>query len=167
MAATDVAEFVSQVGERLGLRHPSAVDKLSKAVGNLDLAKSEVDRIVDAVNIELARIYAERHVAETMHAISHEIVETVELNDHWEVGKPKKGEAFQEDAVGQQWVNRPVKEVTRTNAIDHCPDCHRELVGARDQDSTVPVLVCSRLAGLKIGLANLTPHDIVACGIPA
>lgn len=166
MPAADFTELLGQVSERLGLR-PNVVKKLGKAVGSLDLSEAEIERLQDAINIELARIYAERHMADTMHRVKHDQVETPELNDQWVVAEPKKGEAFQEDEHGRKWVNRPIRELRLTNARDDCPDCGRLLIGAREQDVPVPLLVCSRLAGLKIELAGLTPHDIVACGISA
>jgi len=164
LAATNVAELLGQVRERLGL-HQKTVVKLGKAVGDLELSEAEAVRVADAINLELARIYAERHVADTMHRVKHDLVETPEINDHWEVGEPKKGEVFSEDAHGQKWVNRPIHEVRRTNARHDCPDCHRELIGAGD--AVLPFLICPRLAGLKLALPDLTPHDIVACGIQA
>jgi len=164
LAATNVAELLGQVRERLGL-HQKTVVKLGKTVGDLELSDAEAERVADAINIELARIYAERHVADTMHRVKHDVVETVEVNEHWEVGEPKKGEVFQEGEHGQKWVNRPIHEVRRTNARNDCPDCHRELIGAGD--AALPFLICSRLAGLKIAVPGLTLHDIVACGIQA
>jgi len=164
MAATNFAEMLDQVRERLGL-HSKTTVKLGKAVGGLELSEAEAERVQDAINIELSRIYAERHLADSMHRVKHDEIETAEVNEHWEVGELKKGEVFSEDEHGQKWVNRPIHEVRRTNARNDCPDCHRELIGAGD--AALPFLICSRLAGLKIALPGLTPHDIVACGIQA
>jgi hypothetical protein len=150
MAAKSLDEFLDQVRSRLGLSAP-ALEQMSKQIGKLDLSDDEVLRLVDSVNLELARIYAERHVA--MHRVKHDVVETVETVDSWEP-----------DGKGGS-RNKPVKSTHRTNAIDACPDCTRPLIAARDGDSSVPVLVCGRLEGLRVDLVGLTPHDVVACGI--
>ena len=164
MASIDIKEFASQVADRLGLS-PSGMAKLSKQIGKLELSDEEGERIAGAVNTELARIYGERHVADTMHVVKHDIVETDEVNDHWEIAKPKPGEKVELDADGNQWVNRPLHEKRRSLAISSCPDCRRDLLAA--EANGLPVFICARLEGLRINLDKLTPHDIVACGIKA
>ena len=149
MAAVEFAELLGQVRERLGL-HQKTVVKLGKAVGALELSDTEVQQVEDAVNIELARIYAERHLADTLYRIPHDEVTTPDVD---EVGQP-----VLDPRTGNQTV-------TRRNQRDSCPDCGRVLIAAREQDAETALLVCSRLAGLKVSLADLTPHDIVACGV--
>lgn len=168
MAVVDFAEMIGQVRDKLGLG-PSQAAKLGSAIKALDLDDGEVERLVDAVNIELVRVYAERHIAETMHVVAHEIIETPDVEpDLNPLGQQRR------DANGEprmKPVLSPVtgeQTVTFTNALLACPDCGRGLLAARDQDATVPVLVCNRLHGLRLnGIAGLTPNDIVACGVPA
>ena len=166
MAVVDFADMIGQVRDKLGLGQSQAA-KLGKAIAATDLTDAEVDRLVDVVNIELVRIYAGRHIAETMHVVAHEIIETPDvepdLDDEGKERQDAKGELLTKPTLdpvtGEQTV-------TRTNATDACPDCHRPLLAARDQDSRIPVLVCNRLHGLSLAaVEGLTPNDIVACGI--
>lgn len=166
MAAVDLAEVITQIKDKLGLL-PTAVEKMSKAVGKLDLNKEETDRLIDTLNVELVRIYAERHIAETVHRVPHDEVETPDVEvvpreefPQWPAEIKGATLAVVDPVTGEQTV-------TTRNQQEYCPDCGRLLVGARDQDTPVPVLICSRLAGLRIGLDALTPHDIVACGLVA
>ena len=166
MAAIDPGEFLGQIADRLGLL-PTGMQKLSKQIGKLELSDEEGERVASAVNSELLRIYGERHVADTMHVVKHNLVETPEVNDHWEItDKPKAWEPVEVDAQGNKWVNRPLHEMRLTLARNTCPDCGRQLLTGADQ-AGVPILLCSRLEGLRIALPKVTPHDIVACGLKA
>ena len=144
--ANPVADLIRA---QLGIT-PKALEQLSGQIEKLDLDEAETLRVAAAVNAELARIYAERHVGETAHRVKHDVVETAEEVDDWSGG-----------------TLRQVKRIARRNQRDDCPDCGRTLVAARDDDSKVPILVCPRLHGLSIaetGILGLTPNDIVACG---
>lgn len=162
MAAVSLEEFLDQVRSRLGLS-ADAAKRVGKQIAKLELTSPEVGRLVDAVNLELGRIYAERHLA--MHRIPHDVVETEELVDSWEV-RPDNERQPELDADGE--ILAPGKRivVARSNALAACPDCGRELLAARGSDARVPVLVCGRLEGLSVtAVAGLTRNDVVACGL--
>lgn len=160
MATRSFAETLGQVRLALGLRE-SQTAKLGKQIGDLELSDPEVERVVDAVNVTLRSIYAERHIAETMHRVPHKPKVIDELVDTWDQEHPSLKTKPKDGKPGKALVRHS------RNELEACPDCTRPLVAARDVDAArIAVLVCNRLHGLSLGaVTGLTPGDVVACGI--